>query len=81
MPNAFISVLKDEVEIRGIDRNLAFYLTLTPEQAMSLVTALLDASKAAASNIPGERIWGTVTNRFLDPEYQEKVEGALEIYS
>lgn len=80
----FVSVVEDSVVIDGMERdNRGFVVSLAPLQAMELVTALIDASKAAASNIKDgeDEVWGTVNNRFLDENYSESVFGFVNVYT
>ena len=78
----FIAVYEDQVILHSGDERNGFILRMEPEDAMSLVTSLLDASKAAASNIMGESIWGTSDNRFFDERYADEVEAQVSyVYS
>ena len=78
----FIAVYEDQVILHSGDDRNGFILRMEPEDAMSLVTSLLDASKAAASNIMGESIWGTSDNRFFDERYADEVEAQVSyVYS
>lgn len=80
----FISVVGDSVVIDGVEKDSrGFVASFQPLQAMDFARALLDASKAAASNInDGEdEIWGTVTNRFLNEDYAESVSAFVNVYT
>jgi hypothetical protein len=78
----FIAVYEDQVILHSGDERNGFILRMDPEDAMSLVTSLLDASKAAASNIMGQSIWGTPDNRFLDERHADEVEAQVSyVYS
>jgi len=78
----FVAVYKDEVVIHSGNERNGFILRMDPKDAMSLVTSLLDASKAAASNIMGQSIWGAPDNRFLDERHADEVEAQISyVYS
>ena len=78
----FIAVYEDQVILHSGDERNGFILRMDPDDAMSLVTSLLDASKAAASNIAGQSIWGTPDNRFLDERHADEVEAQVSyVYS
>jgi len=78
----YVSVIEDQVVIDSGDSKLGFILSLYPDEAMSLANSIIDASKAAVSNLPGENIWGTSDNRFLDDRYSDHLSGDVRyVYS
>lgn len=77
----FISVDQDRVFIDGgesMDKPFSFTASLDPQAAMDLTTALLDASKAAAT-YSQDSIWGTPHNRFLN-DHVERVNADITIH-
>jgi hypothetical protein len=82
MGKFYVSVVEDQVVIDSGDSTFGFILSLYPDEAMSLANSILDASKAAASNVPGEEVWGTYDNRFFDDRYSDHLSGEVSyVYS
>lgn len=82
--NLFVSVDADsgEVVIHSGDAYSGLVVSLHPEDAMELVTSILDASKAGGSILtPDQPVWGTVQNRFLNPEHSDSVQARVIVYS
>lgn len=79
----FISVdSSGAIIVHGGSPTEGFIVTMYPDEAMSLVTSLLDASKASGSILtPHEPIWGTQDNRFFNEEHSDSVEAEIIVYS
>lgn len=77
----FVSIDQDMVFIDGgdsLDKPFSFTASFDPQAAADLATALLDASKAAAS-YSQDSIWGTPNNRFLH-HHVERVNADITIH-